>query len=591
MAVAARIRWYVSVGVVALVFLCGSVLPLEAEGRPPDLVIVHGRVEASGIPQALAIRDGLILCLGQDAEIRAQAGPRTRVVDAAGGSVLPGFNDSHVHMLSGGMGLRGIALQGLGSLAQIQQRLREAAQREPGKGWLVGRGWTYDVFGGRLPTRAELDVVVSDRPVYLRAFDGHTGWANTMALQRAGIVATTPDPPGGTIVRDPATKLPTGVVKESAEDLVQGVIPAPTFAARQDALRAALREAHRVGVTSVGEAGVTFDEMTVFESLRDRGELRLRTYVALSLDHPDADAELARADEIRRRHRDDPFLRVGAMKLFIDGVIESHTARLLAPYADQPGMRAPLMDQATLDRTIAGLARRGWQVWVHAIGDGGVRMVLDALEHAAAGKPSGYNASGPRMGQSSAGNLEIIRAGRHRIEHAEIIDPADLPRLAHLGVIASQQPLHGSPDGVDSWCKALGLPRAARGWAHASIHASGARLTFGSDWPVVGLDPLPALRIAVTRSASGKAWTPQERIPLAVALAAYTEGGAFASFAEQRQGRLAPGQWGDVVILSRDIHAGETPWDARAVVTIVGGQVVYEDASRAPSPLRAPSGR
>lgn len=554
-------RWSPALAMVGLALLF-SARPAPVRGSEPapaDLVLLHGRVEAPGRPEALAIRDGRILALGTDAEIRALAGPRTRVVDAGGGSVLPGFVDSHVHLMSGGMGLRGIPLQGLTTRSQIQERVREAAARTPGDGWLVGRGWTYDAFGGGLPTRQMLDAVVPDRPVYLRCFDGHTGWANSAALQRAGLTARTPDPPGGSLVRDPATGELTGVVKESAEDLVRRAIPAPTPSEEEEGLRAGVLEAWRVGVTAVGEAGATFDEFRVFERLRERGELGLRTTVAMQLEDPTSEAELARADALRQRYREDPFLRVPAVKLFIDGVIESRTARLLQPYAGVQGRGEPLMDQATLDRVVAGLVKRGWQVWVHAIGDGGVRMVLDALER--------------------AGDPETIRAGRHRLEHAELVDPADMPRLARLGVVASQQPLHGSPDAIHTWRQNLGAPREGRGWAHHSLLAAGARLALGTDWPVVGLDPLPNLQVAVTREASGLSWSPEERLSLDAALEACTAGGAWASFNEERFGSLAVGRLADVVVLSRDLRALGDLREARVAVTVVDGQVVHEEGT------------
>lgn len=519
-----------------------------ARAEAPDLVILH----AAGEPQAVAVREGRIAALGSDAEIGAQAGPGTRVLDARGGRLLPGFVDAHVHLLSGGMGLRGIPLQGLTSPAAIQEALREADRRRPGDGWLVGRGWTYDVFGGTLPDRSLIDEVVPGRPVYLRCYDGHTGLANRLALERAGVTKDTPDPPGGSFGRDPATGELTGVVKETAEEIVLKAVPPPTDAEREEGLRAAVREAWRAGVTSVGEAGATFGELRVFQALRERGELGLRVAVAMQLEDPESEEELARAEELRRRYRQDPFLRITAVKLFVDGVIEVGTACLLEPYADGCGRGTPLVDGPTLDRVVAKLARRGWQVWVHAIGDGGVRMVLDALE--------------------KAGD----RAGRHRVEHAELVDPADRPRFAQLGVIASQQPRHGSPDALDSWRRSLGPPRDSQGWVHRSLLRAGARLAFGSDWPVVPLDPLPMLQVAVMRSAGGRAWSPEERLTLDEALEACTRGGAYADFDEDRLGALEVGRLADLVILSRDVRSGEDLAQARVAVTLVDGRVVYE---------------
>jgi predicted amidohydrolase YtcJ len=527
-------------------------------GAPPELLVLGARIPGQAGLRGVAVREGRILELGPDARMRRLAGRGTRVLEAQGATLLPGFQDAHVHLQSGGLGLKGLALGSATRAGEILEALRRWDREHPGEGWIQGRGWTYTCFPGGLPDKALLDGVVKDRPVYLRAFDGHTAWANSRALALAGITAATPDPAGGQIVRDPRSGEPTGILKEEAQELMKRVIPPPSRAERLEALRAAMREAHRVGVTAVQEAGATAEEVELFEALRASGELKLRTYLALTTAEPLTDGELARMEALRARHREDPVLRVGAVKLFIDGVIESGTARLLAPYAVSASRGEALMDQAALNTRIATLDRHGWQVWVHAIGDGGVRMVLDAVE-----------AAGPGA-----------RARRHRVEHGELIDPADLPRFAALGVVASQQPLHGSPESLGPWKAQLGAPRAERGWRFGSLLRSGARLAFGSDWPVVGMDPLPALHMATTRtSPDGQpagGWLPAERLSLREALDAFTTGAAYAAFDEARSGRLAPGMVADLVLLDRDLERPGALRKAKVAFTVFDGKVVYQ---------------
>jgi predicted amidohydrolase YtcJ len=420
---------------------------------------VNGRIYPPGgrgpFAEAVAVQRGRILALGSSDEMRRLAGTKVTVLDARRGSVLPGFNDAHVHFISGGLGLEQADLSEAGTLAEVETRIRAYAAAHAGQAWILGGGWHYTAFPGGLPTRQQLDALVADRPAFLDCYDGHTGWANSKALALAGITKSTPDPAGGAIVRDPKTGEPTGALKETAQRLLAKVLPDPTRDDRARALKAAVAEANRFGVTSVQNAGVDPDDLDLYDELRRGGGLTVRVYAALPVSAPFSDADADHLDPIRARYRDDPVLKVGGAKLFVDGVIESHTAVMLEPYADDPGRGTPRLSAAELDRIVALLDRRGWQVWMHAIGDGAVRMALDACERASAANPA------PARGR------------RHRIEHIETVAPADIPRFGRLGVIASQQPFHGNPSTNAVWTAAIGPERASRGWAFRSIADAG----------------------------------------------------------------------------------------------------------------------
>ncbi len=561
--------------VASLAFVCLVVLimgvTMRSIGRPvlpePDLVIVNGRVYQPGgrgvVAEAVAVQRGRILATGRTDEIRRLAGPQATVIDARGGSVLPGFNDSHLHFLSGGLGLEQADLLDAETMSDIEARVRSYAAAHPDLPWVLGGGWHYTTFPGGLPNRQQLDALVGDRPALLDSYDGHTGWANSKALALAGITKATRDPAGGVIVRDAGTGEPTGALKETAQRLMSKVVPAPTRNDRRRALEAAVGEAHRFGVTSVQNAGISPEDLALYEELRGAGGLTVRVYSALSVAAPFTEADADRLEPIRARYADDPVLKVGAAKLFVDGVIEAHTAVMLEPYANAPGRGSPRLSAAELDGIVALLDRRGWQVWMHAIGDGAVRMALDACERAAAANP------GP------------ARDRRHRIEHIETIAPTDIPRFGRLGVIASQQPFHGNPITNDVWTAAIGPERASRGWVFRSIMDAGGRLTFGSDWPVVTMDPRFGIHMAVTRmSPDGRpagGWLPEQKLTLQAAVDAYTAGPAYASFEERRKGVIAPGMLADLVVMSRDIFAQppERLLEAEVDVTIFDGKVVY----------------
>ncbi len=416
-----------------------SLLCLSAKAQPPaDVIVVNARVLASSdsMFDAVAIRGNKILQVGTRADVEKLAGDQTRRIDAGGAAVTPGFNDAHVHMFSGSESLQQVDLLDATSLDDIGNRIRSFSIANPKKAVIVGRGWLYGFFPGGLPTREQLDAVVADRPAIMKCYDGHSMWLNSKALAAAGITKVTPDPEKGIIVRD-AKGEPTGVLKESAMSLADSVMPKLTRTERMEAFRAGIREAHRLGVTSVQEAGIGLDELEVLDALQKNGELKLRFYVALQ-GHPRmTEEEVNRLDEMRTRFKD---LSIAAVKLYADGVIEAHTAALLQPYANKPILGLPEFSQDDLNRVITTLDRHGYQIMVHAIGDGGIRMTLDALEFAAKTNPA------PARGR------------RHRLEHIESVSREDIPRFGQLGIIASMQPFHANPNSniFNVWAVNLG---------------------------------------------------------------------------------------------------------------------------------------
>lgn len=543
-----------------------------ADAKPADIVIVNAKVfdaRLDGAADALAIAGDRIVAVGRRAEIENEKniGPATLRIDAGGGSVTPGFNDAHVHFLSGSLALTQIDLTGADSAAEAQARIAEFAKGHPDQAWIVGRGWVYGAFPPTgLPDKALLDAVVPDRPAVMKCYDGHTLWVNSAALSRAKITRATPDPAGGVIVRDPTTGDPTGVLKESAQALIEKVLPDPAQSEQLAALRTGIAAAHRLGVTSVQDAGVGLKELALFDTLRVQDQLPLRIMFALEAEARIDQQDIDNLESLRSRF---PKLNIGAVKLFVDGVIESHTAAMLAPYANQATRGLPKVDGQILNRTVEMLDRRGWQIMVHAIGDGGVRMVLDALEHAQKVNPP------PSRGR------------RHRLEHIETISQEDIHRFAELGVVASMQPYHANPDSnlFNVWAVNLGAERTARAWAWKSIQDAGGRLAFGSDWPVVGIDPRLGMHTALTRQTlAGEppgGFVPQQRLPLRSVIEAYTLGSAYAEFAEDQKGRLTEGLLADVVIWNKNLFAlsPEQVSKAEVAVTILGGRVVYRAAA------------
>jgi len=518
--------------------------------------------------EAVAVRGNTILRIGTSSDLDKLRGPNTRVIDAKGGSVVPGFNDAHVHFIAGGFALNDVDLAGLNTLREVQAAISQFAAAHPGDGWLRGRGWLYTPFPGGSPTRAQLDEIVPDRPALMRCYDGHSVWVNSKALALAGITRDTPNPPNGEIVKDPKTGEPTGHLKESAARLVDKVQPPQTDADRRAAIKTAVAHASQFGVTSIQNAGGSIEEMALYESAKRDGDLMVRGYLAFQANASTTEADADRMVETWKRMGQDPTLRTGIVKMFADGVIESRTAAMLAPYQNSKSAGQPNLSAEELNRVVAMLDKRGLQVQIHAIGDRAIRMSLDAFENAMKVNPA------PERGR------------RHRIEHIEAVSEADIPRFGKLGVIASQQPMHvalgdmnqAKPSGP--WPDNIGPERYMRAWAWRRIMAGGGRIAFGSDWPVAPLEAGQGIWLAATRvSQPGGV---EQAMPMADVIRGYTTWAAYAEFEDQRKGTLAPGMLADLVVLASDVFTrlpGKST-DVVVTATVFDGKIVYEQARR-----------
>jgi predicted amidohydrolase YtcJ len=547
-------------------------------GTPADLVLTNARIWTADPAQpwadTLAVRKDRLVYVGNTAGSKRFQGPATRVVDAGGRLVLPGFNDAHIHLIDGALSLTRVDLIEDAELPAVLARIRAFAAANPTAPWVLGRGWLYGAFPRGLPTKEQLDAVVADRPAYMECYDGHSGWANSKALAAAGITRDTPDPEHGAIVRDPKTGEPTGALKESATALVTRVFPEVDAASRHALFLRALAQLSAQGITSVQDAGYGLEELEsavpLFEKVLADGQLTVRTRVTVRMSADTVDKALAAATRLAARHHD-ARLAFGPVKGFVDGVVEAHTAALLAPYADDPalGRGTPEWQPAELTAAVVAAARAGAQVWLHAIGDRAVRMALDAHEAARAVRPG----------------ADL----RGRLEHIETIDPAEYPRFRALGVLASMQPLHANPDqnNASVWARNLGPDRARRGFSWASIQRAGGRLAFGSDWPVVTSNVMRGLYCAVARKTRegqpAGGWLPEQAVSLEDALRHYTIHGAYASFEEKDKGSITVGKYADLVVMSDDLFKGppEGILRARPVMTMMGGETVYKDEQMA----------
>jgi predicted amidohydrolase YtcJ len=551
--------------------LVASDAPPRPGSQPADLIITNARIYTVNPLQkwaeAIAVRGDKIVAVGERKQVEALRGPATKVIDAGQRLLLPGFTDCHVHFMDGSLGLTRVDLNGATTVAEIQKRVKTYADAHPNELWIQGMGWTYPTFGpSALPNKKILDDVVPDRPVYLVAFDGHSSWANTKALSMAGIDRNTPDPPNGKIVRSEAGEA-TGALKEAAGDLVESKTPVPTRPERLDALRKGMREANRVGLVRVHSAGQDFEYLDLYNELRNRGELTLRFYIAYFLDPPGLTPKsTALIENARQQYKaSDQWIAGGVVKTMLDGVVEAHTAAMLAPYSDDPTQSGKLFwDPDKYKATIADLDARGLQIFTHAIGDKAVHLALDAYQNAA--------------------EVNKTKDARPRIEHIETIAAADVDRFGKLGVVASMQPLHSYPDDdtLNIWARNIGPERASRAWVWRSIQTKGGALAFGSDWPVVTLNPWPGVQTALTRQTSdgnpAGGFIPQQRLNLEDTIRGYTLGAAFAGRRETTEGSLEPEKLADFILLDRDLFKIEPSEidKTEVLITMVGGKIVYQ---------------
>lgn len=523
-------------------------------------IVVHNAAVWTGVrgaadAQAIAVRGGRIVAVGPDVEVNRQIGPRTRIVDGVGKMVVPGLIDSHVHFVSGGASLASVQLRDARTREEFVRRIRDYARTLPRGAWITEGNWDHSLWGGELPRKEWIDSVTPHNPVWINRLDGHMALANSAALRAANVTAATRDVAGGEIVRGAGGE-PTGILKDNASGLVDRVVPNLTPEQQDRALDAAMAYVAERGVTSVGHMG-GWGDLAAFRRAHDAGRLRTRISAAVPLE-----TWAILRDTVAARGRGDEWLRIGGLKGFVDGSLGSHTAAMHRPFTDAPADSGLLVTSPeNLYRWTSGADRAGLQVMVHAIGDRANTLILDLFERVA-------REDGPRD-------------RRFRVEHAQHIAPADVARFGRLGVIPSMQPYHVIDDG--RWAEAvIGPERTRTTYPFRTMIDTGARLAFGSDWFVAPPTPLEGIYAAVTRRTLDDrhpgGWVPEQKITVEEALRAYTADAAYAAFGEAEKGTLEPGKLADFAIIDRDLRRvpPETLRDARVLMTVVGGTVVYE---------------
>ena len=545
-----------------------------ASSGPADLILANGHVYTGDAKQplagAVAIRGEWIIAVAREAAgLKSWQGPKTRTLDLHGQFAMPGFNDAHVHFADAGFAKLSVNLDGVHSLSEMQQRIRERLADYSAGEWVTGFGWDHTLWPEKkFPTRQDLDLVSTSHPMIFGRVDGHVAVANSLALKLAGITRATPDPPSGHIVRDAKTGEPTGMLEEQpAMNLVYAHVPPVTAARRRRALDLAMADATQHGVTSAQDCSVLtmpensntgWDNFLVYQRIRKEGKLKVRITEWLPFDFP-----LARLEEMRRiGGTSDLWLKTGQLKAFMDGSLGSRTAAMLAPYSDDRSTSGILrVEPAKLDQMSIERDRAGFQLGFHAIGDRANRVALDAFAAV-------LKANGPRD-------------RRDRIEHAQIVAPGDFARFAKLHVVASMQPSHLLDD--ERWAAdRIGAERARGAYAWHTMLDHGVPLAFGTDFPVEAINPLRGLYACVTRELpqGGPAggWQPQEKLTMDQCIHAYTAGSAYAEFEEHHKGTIAAGMLADIVVFPQDLTRIE-PRDLLRLpvsITIAGGRVVYQ---------------
>jgi predicted amidohydrolase YtcJ len=535
-----------------------------------DLALINGRIwtgiDSASFAEAVAVKGTIISQVGSTAQIKKSISRGTKVIDLKGKLLIPGFNDAHIHFLSGSVGLAEVDLNNAGTIQEVVQRIKKFAKENPSRKWITGRGWQYTMFKGAYPSKETLDSAVEDRPVFIRAYDGHSAWANSFALKLVKVSKGTQFDGFGEMIRD-GNGEPTGVFKEKAMGLVGDSIPALTKEEKLDALRRGLKLAASLGITSIGNASGTIDEFNLYKELLKNNELTVRVATAFSVGATTTPEEIkkytALKDSVGRNNK----LTARNVKFVLDGVIESHTAGMLEPYSNlapkenspSGSLSLPVEKYRSL---VAEFDKSGFQVYTHAIGDRAVREALNAYELAAATNRT---------------------SSRNRIEHIETISPVDLPRFAALGVLPSMEPIHAEPGTVSVWADGVGEKRLPYSFAWASVLKAGGHLVFSSDWPAcVSISPIRGLHTAVTRRTiegePKEGWIPRQKISITQALTAYTQGGAYSSFEESSKGKIAPGYLADIVVLSQDLFTIDPmkTFETKVLITIFDGRIIYE---------------
>jgi len=554
-----------------VVALAAFIFSCTARQEAPDLILLNGKVwtgqDELSFEQALAIKANKIMAVGKSDMIAPLADDQTQVIDVGGRLVSAGFNDAHIHFLSGSLSLTEVDLNGTTSPDEIAKRVAEYRLQNPTKEWIRGRGWQYTSFEAGFPDHHSLNAISNEVPVFLVAYDGHSGWANEKALSIAGISRHTAYSGFGEIVRDKNGN-PTGTLRESAMRLVTDFMPKPTRAEKLTAIKKGLQLAASLGITSLQNADGSLEDLSIYTELLRRGELTARYAAAFSASEKTSDNDIGlytkAKDSIGPAH---PMIRADAIKFRIDGVIESHTAFMLQPYADLKANDPLAFGQRDIskdkyERLAAAFDKNGFRLYTHAIGDRAVREALDAYEYAA--------------------SQNGVRDSRHRIEHIETISPDDLPRFAKLAVLPSMEPIHADPGTIAVWEKAIGKTRLPFSFNWLEMLKNNARLVFSSDWPAcIDINPIRGLHVAVNRRTPEgypkNGWLHEQKISVVKALQAYTSAGAYSSFEENLKGRIKEGQLADVIVFSQDLFTIDPMkiHETGVVLTVFDGKVIY----------------
>ena len=546
----------------ALVFALPGAM--QAQSKPSaDLIITNAKIwtvdKTRPNAEAMAVLGDRIVAVGSAADVDTWHGPQTKVLDAQGKLLLPGFNDAHVHFVDGGDHLQAVQLKDAATPQEFARRIGERVKTTPKGEWIVGGDWDEQKWSPpSLPTKELIDALTPDTPVWVNRYDGHESLANSVTLRLAGITAKTPDPAGGQIVHD-AQGEPTGVLRDAAQELIGKVMPPMTPAHRLRAIHQAMDHAASLGVTSVQDMNPSYDDVKVYAELEEKGALTVRIYAA--------PLETNWRDQARigiRHAFGTPMLRMGAVKGYADGSLGSETAYFFDAYTDAPNTHGLLSDEmhpvSAMQQRLRGADAAGLQLCVHAIGDQGISMILDIFAHI----------------QKANGK----RDRRWRIEHSQHMAAKDFARYAQLGVIASVQPYHAIDDG--RWAEArIGSERIKRTYAFRTFLENGVRMALGTDWSVAPLSPMWTVYAAVTRATldgrNPEGWVPEQKLTVAEAVEAYTMGSAYAEFQEKEKGSITPGKLADFVVLSDDIFKipSAAIRNVKVEATFLGGKLVY----------------
>lgn len=539
----------------------------------PDLILINGKVwtgaNDSTFAEAVAIKANKIMAVGNSVDINSLADANSKTIDLKGKLVTAGFNDAHIHFLGGSLGLSEVDMTGTASPADVAERVNQFIKENPTKEWITGRGWQYTSFESGLPDHETLSSISSEKPVFIKAYDGHSAWANKKALSIAGIDRNTKYDGFGEIVKDKNGE-PTGTLRESAMGLVGQHVTKLTRREKLEAIRKGMKFAASLGITSMQNADGNEEVFSLYQELLNNGELSIRYAAAFSVGENTTDVDISLFTKLKDSvGTSNPMIRADAIKFMIDGVIESHTAYMLEPYSDIPATDPLALGQLAVpiekyQELVSKLDKNGFRIYTHAIGDKGVRESLDAYENAA--------------------NVNGKRDARHRIEHIETVAPEDIPRFAQLGVMPSMEPIHADPGTVAVWAKAIGEKRLPWSFVWAEMLKTNAHLVYSSDWPAcIDLNPIRGIHVAVNRKTPDgfpeDGWIPEQKISMAQAMKAYTSAGAYSSFEENLKGQIKEGQLADIIVFSQDLFTIDPmkTHSTKVVLTVFDGKIIYDE--------------